>query len=423
MNTKFFLSAALALLLAGHAAAQVRSPAPTTRTGGGGYGGAIGGIGGIGGGIGGFGGGGIGGGGAGAAGTTRSYMNSTMLGDAMITSDMDSRSLIVVTDEDTFNVIKQVVAQLDQPHPQVLINCVIVQVTHSNELDLGAELSYSGPIAIKTNPTGTATTQFGLGLANPRGLPVPDTNLPDLGTGLLTVAPTAGAAANSAAPNSSGMFYSLVGRDVNATIHALAETDKTEVLSRPSVLTRTNQQATIMVGQTIPIITSSTISTLTNATTNTVEQQDIGIILKVTPFITREGNVEMILDPEISSLSSTSIPIGNGASYPVIDKISADTVVVTPNDQTVVIGGLMGSQHQEVENKVPILGDIPILGNAFKYKTTNKQKTELIVFLTPHIVNNPSELSHVSIQESGRLQETPKSFDKSDLRRYEATVQ
>ena len=101
-----------------------------------------------------------------------------MLGDAMITSDADSRNLIVVTDDKTFEIIKQVVANLDRPQPQVLIDCVIVQVTHTNELDLGTEMTYTGPVAISTNPSGTATTQFGLGLSNPNGLTVPNPNLP-----------------------------------------------------------------------------------------------------------------------------------------------------------------------------------------------------------------------------------------------------
>jgi general secretion pathway protein D len=408
MKTHFFLartralfSTALILLGASHALAQATAP---NRPGGigGGIGGGVGGV--------------TGGSGAGSnASSTRQYTNSTMLGDALITSDMETRSLIVVTDDQTFEIIKSVVANLDKPKPQVLIDCVFVQVTHSNELDLGTEMTYTGPGI--SGSTGTATTQFGLGLANPNNLPVPNTSLPGLGTGLITQAPTAG---STSAPNSSGVFYSLVGSSVNATIHALAAVNKTEVLSRPSVLTRNNQQATILVGQTIPIITSSSVSSLTNQTTNTVEQQDIGIILKVTPFITAEGNVEMILDPQISSLSATTIPIGNNVSYPVIDKISADTVVVTPNNQTVVIGGLMSRQNSEVDNKVPLLGDIPLLGYAFKYKTRNRQKTELIIFLTPHIVRTPDDLAGLTKQENGKLELAPKAFEKGELSKYGA---
>jgi len=400
--------AALLLLGASHALAQAGGGG----RGGGGFGGVGGGTGG---GLGGGGGGGAGGG-LGSASATRNYTNSTMVGDAMISSDMESRNLIVVTDAKTYGIIKQIVADLDRPRPQVLIDCVFVQVTHSNELDLGAELTYKGPIAIATNPTGTATTQFGLGLAGAANAAVPD-----LGTGLLAQ-PGSTTTANSGVTSSNGAFYSLVGKDVNATIHALSAVNKTEILSRPSVLTRNNQQATILVGQTIPIITSSTPSALTGVATNTIEQQDIGIILKVTPFITAEGNIEMILDPEISSLSSQSVPIGNNVTYPVINKISADTVVVTPNNQTVVIGGLMQTQKTSTENKVPLLGDIPILGYAFKFKTTNTAKTELIIFLTPHIVRDPSDMANLTIQERARMELTPKAFDNNELSKYDTGI-
>jgi general secretion pathway protein D len=379
--------------------------------GGGGFGG-LGGLGGVGGGTGGG-----GGGGASGANGVRQYTNSTMVGDAMITSDQDSRSLIVVTDDNTYQIIKKIVADLDRPQPQVLIDCVFVQVTLTNELDLGTEMTYKGPIAISTNPTGTATSQFGLGLANPTGATV--SGLPDLGTGLLNTAASAGTIPSAGSPSSSGLFYTLVGHDVNATIHALAAVNKTEVLSRPSVLTRNNQQATILVGQVIPIITSSSPATPTSAAFNTITQSDIGIILKVTPFITAEGNVQMILDPVISSLSGTSVPIANGVSYPAINMISADTVVVTPNNQTVVLGGLMQTQKNVTENKIPVLGDIPVLGYAFKYKTSSSAKTELIIFLTPHIVRDPSDLAQLTLQETGKMEAAPKDFTKAELQKYD----
>jgi general secretion pathway protein D len=400
--------AALVLLGAAPALAQFGGAGGGGNRGGGGGGNGNGG--GFGGGGGGFGGG--AGAGAGTASSTRNYTNSTMVGDALISSDMESRNLIVVTDPKTYQIIKDIVADLDKPRPQVLIDCVFVQVTHTNELDLGTEMTYKGPVAISTNPIGTATTQFGLGLAG-----AANPSIPDLGTGLLTQ-PGSTTTANSGVTSSNGAFYSLVGRDVNATIHALASVNKTEVLSRPSVLTRNNQQATILVGETIPIITSSTASALTGEPTNTIEQQDIGIILKVTPFITAEGNVEMILDPEISSLSSQSVPIGNNVSFPVINKISADTVVVTPNNQTVVIGGLMQTQKTSTENKIPLLGDIPVLGYAFKFKTSNTQKTELIIFLTPHIVRDPADMANLTIEERNRMELTPKAFGNGELNKY-----
>lgn len=327
-----------------------------------------------------------GGGGSSASGGNRQYVNSTMIGDAVITSDLETRRLIIVTDDETNENIRTIVASLDKPRPQVLINVVFVQVTHDKGLDLGAEAAFTGEIAIKTEPKGNASTKFGLGDA-----------LTD--------------------PTQFGAFYRILGRDVNATLHALSAVSKTEILSRPSILTRNNQQATIMVGQSVPIITNSRVSDQTNTTINTVQYQDIGIILRVTPFITAEGLVEMIVSPEISSLSATTVPISNTVSSPVIDKRSADTVVVTPSDKTVVIGGLISTQTADRDSKVPILGDIPIIGYAFKRKQKSNVKTELLIFLTPHVVPNPEDLASASALERGKLELAPKAFPQ-DMDRF-----
>jgi general secretion pathway protein D len=253
-----------------------------------------------------------------------------------------------------------------------------------NDLNLGSEISQkNGRIAIATNPQGNATSNFGL------------------------AADATNAASGTAAaqnPSIYGLYYSILGRDVSATIHALATTNKTEILSRPSILTRSGQQAMIMVGQTVPL--------------TTISYQDIGIILRVTPFITTEGMVEMIVTPEISSLSQTTVSIGPGTNAPVIDKRSADTVVVTPSDQTVVIGGLISTQNIDGESKVPLLGDIPLLGYAFKYRTKTKTKTELLIFLTPHVVQRPEDLAKIAQTEQAKLELSPKTFEKDEMNKF-----
>lgn len=363
------LSVALALLAATALQAQQGQGGRGGNQGGGGF---------VGGGGGGFGGG-------GNQGANRSYQNTTMVGDAMITSDVDTRRLIVVTDDATNDNIKQIVASLDKPKPQVLINVVFVQVTHDNNFDLGAEAVYKGPISIKTNPDGIATTRFGVG-----------DQLKD----------------NTVY----GAFYQLMGRDVTATIHALSNVGKTEILSRPSILTRSNQQATILVGQNVPLFNGTTQNA--NTTSTNVSYQDVGIILRVTPFITQEGMVEMIVSPEISAISATTVNIPGFGAGTVIDKRQADTVVVTPSDQTIVIGGLISSQKNDTTDKVPILGDIPLLGAAFRRKTTGDTKTELLIFLTPHVVMDPKDLNTVTQGEQGKLNMTPTAFEKADIGRF-----
>ena len=215
----------------------------------------------------------------------------------------------------------------------------------------------------------------------------------------------------------SGGFWSVVADDWQATLKALAETGKTEVLSRPSILARNNQEAVIVVGQEIPLITNSRI-TDQNAVINTVQYAEIGIILRVTPFITSEGMVEMIVAPEISTLTDEEIPISDTVGSPVIAKRSAETVVVTADGQTVVIGGLIETVKTEVETKVPVLGDIPLLGWAFKRKQKEDAKKELLIFLTPHIVNTPAQLGALSRRETSKLELAPKSFPKAQVEQF-----
>jgi general secretion pathway protein D len=348
--------------------------------------------GGTGGGGGGGGGGGfVGGGGGGGSSSNgnRSYQNTTLVGDAMITSDVDTRRLIVVTDDATAENIKAIVANLDKPKPQVLINVVFLQVTHDKNFDLGMEATYKGPISIKTNPDGKATTRFGV-------------------------------AQQLGDSTAYGAFYELMGRDVNATIHALSNVGKTEILSRPSILTRSNQQATILVGQNVPLVATTTqnLNSANNAVTSTITYQDVGIILRVTPFITNEGLVEMIVSPEISSISPTTVNIPGAGATTVIDRRQADTVVVTKSDQTIVIGGLISSQKDDTTNKVPLLGDIPILGAAFRRKTTGDAKTELLIFLTPHVVARPEDLAALGDKERAMLNIVPQTIDKGEIDKF-----
>ncbi|HSH14474.1 MAG TPA: hypothetical protein VLD18_00475, partial [Verrucomicrobiae bacterium] len=131
-----------------------------------------------------------------------------------------------------------------------------------------------------------------------------------------------------------------------------------------------------------------------------------------------DGLVEMIVAPEISSLSDRTVDIGNNATAPVIEKRSADTVVVTPSGKTVVIGGLIATQKINQDRKVPLLGDIPLLGYAFKRKVKQDTKTELLIFMTPTVIQRPGDLAQASLKETDRLRLAPETFDQDQLDRF-----
>jgi general secretion pathway protein D len=332
---------------------------------------------------------------ASATATSRPYVPNGTIGDAIISSDPDTKQITVIADDETAQYIKQVIRGLDRPKPQVLIKVVFLEVTYNNASDIGIEGNITGKL--RGPMTGTASNIFGL-----------------LSSGAAPVPPGAG-------------LYTILGNDFSATLRLIAQAGKTEILSRPSILARNNQQATINLGQQVPLITSTRFDTLGNQI-NTVTYQPVGVILQVTPFITPEGLVEMIVSPQISELADRSqwVPISSGpsgsVSAPVINSRSADTVVVVPDAQTVIIGGLMENDKITTDSKIPILGDIPFIGNAFKRQTKSYTKTELIIFLTPHIVTQPSQLAVLSANEKANSQLLPKAFTEQELDRFLDTL-
>ncbi len=343
----------------------------------------------FGGGFGGFSGGGSGGGGRrSGSGATRQYPNNGMIGDALISTDPETRRVIVITDDETSQFVSQVITNLDRPKPQVLIKVVFVEVHHTDSLDLGVQGNFTKNIN-STPTTVDLANRFGLS-----PLPVPP----------------------------GGGIYSLASKEYEVTLRAIAQAGRAEVLSRPSILARNNQPATINVGQSVPLVTGVRYDNFGNVI-NTFTYSSVGIILQVTPFITSEGMVEMIVSPEISKLADKSqwVPISYGttnsasaSSAPVIDTRRADTVVVTPDGQTIVIGGLMQTIKEKTETKIPLLGDIPLLGLLFRHRVTSTDKTELIIFLTPYIVRTPAEMAALSDKERALMQ---KSYSEQELDR------
>lgn len=347
------------------------------------------------------------GGTGGASGTaTRQYYGPGTVGEAIVTADPESRRVIVITDEETSEHVSEVITSLDRPKPQVLIKVVFLEVTYRDGSDIGIEGGFRKPIGDSTD--GRGANAFGL------------SSLANSVTGAVVNAFGQDAQNFAPVPPGAGL-YQIISTDYQVTLRAIAEAGKLEVLSRPTILARNNQQAVITVGQSVPLITNVRFDTFGNAI-NSVQYQNVGIILRVTPFITSDGMVEMIVAPEISSLSEQSIPISTGASAPVINLRSADTVVVTPDGQTVIIGGLMQNDKTSTESKIPLLGDIPLLGKLFKRTVKNQAKTELMIFLTPQIIEDPTQLAGLTARERGKAQLAPKAFSEEELNRFLETV-
>ena len=167
---------------------------------------------------------------------------------------------------------------------------------------------------------------------------------------------------------------------------------------------RNNQEGEINVGQRVPFITNSRVSD-EGSVFNTIQYEDVGIILRATPRINPDGDIKMEISAEISSVSdSDSVEVSEGVNAIVLNNRSATTTVTVKDGHTIVIGGLITTQDNNTERKVPFIGDLPILGELFKTTTVTKNRTELLIVLTPYIQNGTSDSDKETKQQLKQLE-------------------
>lgn len=310
-----------------------------------------------------------------------------LAGQVTIIADADTNSLLVRTNPQNYEKVRSVLEELDRPVAQVLIKVLIAEVTHDDTVDLGAELSVLNLRAAGLGQE--ADTNFNI--------------------------PTAG-------PSGTGLVVQILEQDFSAAIRALETEGKLDVLSRPYILASDNQVASITVGQEVPFVTNSRI-TDQGGIINTIEYGDIGILLDVIPHINPDGLVILDVAPEISTLTGTSVPISELVNAPVIAKRSAISRVGVKNGQTIVIGGLMEDRRTASINKVPLLGDIPLLGALFRRTQTTKAKTELLIFLTPHVATDPERLDEMAGDELEGTQLVPNAVQPGMFQKHMRDLQ
>jgi general secretion pathway protein D len=176
--------------------------------------------------------------------------------------------------------------------------------------------------------------------------------------------------------------------NLGALARALENDQRANVLSTPNILTLDNEEAKIVVGQNVPFVTGSYTQS-TNTSTNpfqTIERKDIGLTLRVTPQVAEGGAVKLKVFQEVSSVVPSSSTVKSADL--ITNKRSIENTVLVDDGQTVVIGGLISDDTKNGDSKVPLLGDIPVIGNLFKYQTRNRDKTNLMVFLRPIVIRD-----------------------------------
>ncbi len=316
---------------------------------------------------------------------------STILeGLVTITADKATNSLIVVGSPIDYETVKDVIQKLDIRRRQVYVEAAIVEMSLAKARELGFEFQALNPIK-ENQLTAAGGTNFGnIGNVITGG----PAGLKDLNG--LTVGAVKG----------TFEFNGIKFLNVGALLRALQVDGDVNVLSTPNILTTDNQKAEIMVGENIPFITGQSQSTATGggAILTSIERKDVGITLKLTPQITSDDNVRLDIYQEISAVTETA-GINPNLLGPSTSKRSASTTVVVKDRETMVIGGLIRDNVTSSTQKVPLLGDIPLLGWLFKYKKSTVEKTNLMIFITPYIIKNETEAAELTKKKGETMEQ------------------
>ncbi len=310
-------------------------------------------------------------------------------GAVTITADKLTNSLIIVASPIDYETVKDVIEKLDIPRRQVYVEAAIIEMGLSTSNELGFEFRAMQPL------DNNEITAFG------------GTNFGGIGPATAT-GPAAFANFNGMALGAVKGTFTYRGQEflnIGALLRALQSDADVNVLSTPNILTSDNQKAEIMVGENVPFVTGQSQSPATGggAILTTVDRRDVGISLKITPQITSEDNVKLDLYQEISNVTETA-GLNPNVVGPSTSKRSASTTVVVKDRETMVIGGLIRDNVVTAERKVPFLGDIPLLGWLFKYRTSKVEKVNLMIFITPYIIKNEQDALAITRKKGEALE-------------------
>jgi general secretion pathway protein D len=308
-----------------------------------------------------------------------------MLQDVRITADAVNNSLLIYADQANYRIIEATLVQIDEPQLQVAIEATIAEVTLNNSLSYGVQ-SYltSQNVGLKPNTGSVLNTQAGT---------APATTV-DAATGVASVA---GSVSNAFINRAFPGFNFLIGSETQPSfiLDALHSVTTVKVLSNPSLVVINNQVATLQVGDVVPVSTgSATVLTTSNTVVNTIDYRNTGIILRVSPRISVNGEVRLDIEQEISNVPTTS----QNSLTPTVSERRVKSSIRVATGQTVLLAGLISEQQSGDRSAIPVLDQIPGLGDAFGHQSNATKRTELIIFIRPQIIRNGSD-AHIVAEE------------------------
>ena len=359
--------------------------------------------------------------------------------EIVIVAEINSNSLIISATPTYFKEISDIIRQVDEEAPIVMIQVLIGEVTLGDIDEFGVEFGLQDSVLFDrslleniTNintvtqtqsPGGavtTVTTQQVQAATQTPGFNFGDASVPLGNSGSASSLATAGSAAAqglssfgvgrvSQAAGFGGFVLSASSNSISMLLRALQQSQRLEVLSRPQIMALDNQTGRAFVGQIVPYITSSQIDQL-GQRTNYVEFRDVGLELLVRPRISPDNLVVMEVFAAKSELGAVAdgVPIsiapnGTAINAPIINTISAETTISAVSGQTVVLSGLIVKRDRELHRRVPLLADIPLIGDLFRFDSKQVQKAELLIVLTPHVIRSRQQSEMMKQVESARM--------------------
>jgi general secretion pathway protein D len=308
-----------------------------------------------------------------------------MLQDVRITPDIVNNSLLIYADQANYRIIESTLLQIDQPQLQVAIDATIAEVTLNNTLSYGVQSYITGQnLGLRPNSGSILNTQATQGPAS----------AVDPNTGAASIA---GSVTNAFINRAFPGFNFLIGSETQPSfiLDALHAVTNVKVLSNPSLVVINNQVATLQVGDVVPVSTgSATVLTTNNTVVNTIDYRNTGIILRVSPRISVNGTVRLDVEQEISNVPQTSA----GSLTPTVSQRRVKSSISVATGQTVLLAGLISEQQSGERNAIPVLDQIPGLGDAFGHQSNGTKRTELIIFIRPQIIRDGSD-AHVVAEE------------------------
>jgi general secretion pathway protein D len=311
-----------------------------------------------------------------------------------IQADPATNSLIITAAEPQYRQLRAIIDQLDSRRAQVYVESLIAEINSDKAAEFGVQWQNALGNRRDPNNLSAAGTNYGSGGKNLLALALSGLSTTATSTTAPTVIPAAGL--------NIGTATIIAGKTVLGIFaNFLQTTGEGNILSTPNLLTLDNEEAKIIIGQNVPFVTgqytNSAASAGSTGTVNpfqTVERKDVGLTLKVKPQISENGTVKLEIYQEVSSVQASSI---NSATGLITNKRSIQTNVLVEDGGIVVLGGLLQDEYSNNQEKVPLLGDIPLFGNLFKTESRGRKKTNLMVFLRPVVVRDGADTEKLSL--------------------------